>query len=93
MLSIIVAIVAGFAIVIGQVFIFSKTLRSMPRSKVLRFVLLFALSVPLEFVVNYVNVRTLGYHKMSWAGAFMIALVFAAWGTFLPPQPHNTNTQ
>ena len=91
MLSIFVAVVANVAILMGLAFILSKTVPSI-RNKVCRFVFLFVLGVPLNFVINYVNVGTLGYHKMGWTGAFIIALLFAAWGTFWPPQPHNSNT-
>lgn len=87
----ILGIVAWCAIAVGIGFIFSKTLPSMP-NKVCRFVFLFALWVPLNFVFNYVNVWAFGYHKMSWTGAIFIALLLATYGTFLPPQPHNPNT-
>jgi hypothetical protein len=91
MLSLLVSIIASCAILVGFAFILSKTVPSMP-DKVCRFVFLFVLCVPLNFVVNYVNVWTLGYHKMGWTGSFIIALLFATWGTFWPPQPHNSNT-
>jgi hypothetical protein len=72
-------------------FILSKTVPSMP-NKVCRFVFLFILCVPLNFLVNYFDVRLLGRHHMGWTGASVIALVFATFGTFWPPQPHNSNT-
>jgi hypothetical protein len=84
-------IVVEFAILMGMAFILSKTVAAMP-NKACRFVLLFVLCVPLNFVANYFNVRLLGYHEMGWRGAFIIALLFAAWGTFLPPQAHSSNT-
>jgi hypothetical protein len=84
--------VARLAIVVGAAFILGKTVPSMP-NKVCRFVFLFALCVPLNFVVNYVNVRLLGYHNMGWTAACVIALLFAAFGTFWPPEPRNSNTQ
>lgn len=90
MLSLLVSIIASCAIVVGFAFILSKTVASVP-NKVCRFVVLFVLCVPLNFVINYVNVRLLGYHKMGWTGASIIALVFATFRTFLPPQPHNSN--
>ena len=88
MLPLLVSIIARCAILVGFAFVFSKTVPIMP-NKVCRFVLLFLLCVPLNFVINYVDVRTLGYHKMGWTGVFIIALLLATWGTFLPPQPHN----
>jgi hypothetical protein len=84
--------VARFAILVGAAFILGKTVPSIP-NKVCRFVFLFALCVPLNFVVNYVNVRLLGYHNMGWTAASVIALVFATFGTFWPPQPYNSNTR
>ena len=87
----VVGIVARCAILVGFAFILSKTVASVP-NKACRFVVLFVLCVSLNFVINYVNVRLLGYHKMGWTGASIIALVFATFGTFVPPQPHNSNT-
>jgi hypothetical protein len=86
----IVGIIAGLAILVGFAFILSKTVPSMP-NKVCRFVFLFVLCVPLNFVVNYVDVWAFGYHKMGWTGALIIALLPATYGTFLPPQLHNSN--
>ena len=57
----------------GLAFILSETVPS--PNKVCRFVFLFVLGVPLNVVINYVNVWTLGYHKMGWTGAFIIALL------------------
>jgi hypothetical protein len=65
---------------------------NMPQNKVYRFVLLFILWVPLNVVINYVNVWTLGYHKTGWTWNFILALLLAAWLTFLPPEPHNSST-
>ena len=85
-------VVTTSVIVLGFVFILSKIMPRIPQSKVCRFAVLFVLCVPLNFVINYVNVRTFGYHEMSWTESFIIALPPAIWGTFLPPQSHNTNT-
>ena len=87
----VLGIVARCAIVGGFAFILSRTVPSMP-NKVCRFVFLFALFVPLNFVVNYVNVWAFGYHKIGWTAAFIGALLLATFGTLLPPQPHNSNT-
>jgi len=89
MLPIFLGIVARCAIVVGVAFILSRTV---PRNKVCRFVFLFVLCVPLNFVINYVDVSFLGYHKMDWPGAFIIALIVAICGTFWPQQTHNSNT-
>jgi len=89
MLPIFVAVIARCAVVVGFAFILGGAVPIMPRNKVGRFVSLFALFVPLNFVINYVNVWTRGYHKMGWTGTFIFSLLFATWGTFLPPQPHN----
>jgi len=71
-------------------FILGKTVPSMP-NKVCRFVFLFVLCVPLNFVMNYVNVRLLGYHGMGWTGASIVALLFATVGTFWPPETRGSN--
>ena len=92
MLPTFVAIVARCAIVVGLAFILSTIVPRMARNKVYRFVFLFVLGVPLNFVINYVDVSTRGYHKMGWTGAFIIAFLFAICGTFWPTQPHNSNT-
>jgi hypothetical protein len=91
MLPLLVSMIAGLAIVVGFAFILGKTVPSMP-NKVFRFVLLFVLCLPLTFAINYVNVRTLGYHKMGWTGAFIIALLFATFQTFFPSQADNSDT-
>jgi hypothetical protein len=90
MLSIL-GIVARIAISLGGACVLTKTVPSIPNKWVYRFVFLFVLGVPLNFVVNYFDVRLLGYHKMGWGGAFIIALLlalfFATFGTFWEPQP------
>ncbi len=86
-----IGIVARIAILVGSAFILSKTAPRIPNKWVYRFVFLFVLGVPLNFVVNYFDVRLLGYHNMGWGGAFIIALLialfFATFGTFWEPQP------
>jgi hypothetical protein len=86
----ILGIVACIAIYVGSAFILSKMASIIPNRWVYRFVFLFVLGVPLNLVVNYVNVRLLGYHKMGWGGASVIALLlalfFATFGTFWEPQ-------
>jgi hypothetical protein len=89
MLPIFVGIVARCAIIVGIAFLLTRTV---PRNKVWRFVFLFVLCVPLNLVVNYVDVLLLGYHKMGWTGAFIISLLVAICGTFWPPQTRNSNT-
>jgi len=89
----ILGIVARVAILVAMAFILSITVPRMP-NKICRFLFLFVLCLPLNFGVNYVNVQLLGYHKMGWTGASIIALVLAIWGTFLySPQPHDSNTR
>jgi len=92
MLSVPVAIFAKCAIYVGLGFILSRTMPSMPQNKIIRFAFLFVVWVPMNFVINYINVRGLEYHKMSWTGAFVIALILATYGTFLPSQRYNSNT-
>jgi hypothetical protein len=92
MLPVFVGIVARVAIVVGLAFVLSRTVPRMPRNKVYRFIFWFVLCVPLNFIINYVNVSFLGYHKMGWTGAFIIALLVAICGTFWPLQTHNSNT-
>jgi hypothetical protein len=89
----ILGIVARVAIAVAMPFILSITVPRMP-NKMCRFLFLFVLCLPLNFGVNYVNVQLLGYHKMGWTGASIIALLLAIWGTFLySPQPHDSNTR
>jgi len=87
----VVGIVVTCAIAVGFAFILGKALPSMP-NKVCRFLFLFVLSVPMSFVINYVNVWTLGYHKRGWTGVVIIALLGATAGTFWTPQPRNSKT-
>lgn len=82
----VLGIIATLAISVGIAF--GKTVPIMP-NKVCRFVFLFVLGLPLNFVINYVNVWAFGYHKMSRTGAIIIALLLATYGTFLPLEPHN----
>jgi len=88
------------AMTAGMAFILSKTVSRMP-NKVSRFVFLFVLWVPFGFVYHYVKglyyscfkVPQLEYPKISWTEALICALLCATLGTFLLPQPHNSNTQ
>lgn len=89
-MSFILGIVASWAIVVGMAFILGKTVPSTP-NKVCRFVFLFVLCLPFIFVDNYVNVWAFGYHKMTWTGALIIALLPATYGAFLLPEPPNSN--
>ena len=59
-------------LVIG--FILTKTVLKMPSSKPWRFAILFAFWVPSTFVINRVYVSLLGWHKVGWTGASIIAL-------------------
>jgi hypothetical protein len=90
MLSIIFAIVARLAIIVGISFIFSRTLPMMP-NKVWSFVFLFALFVPFILVINGVYVRLLGRHNMSWIEISIGALLFAILGTFCAPQLYDSS--
>ena len=91
MLSLLVLIVASCAIAPGFAFILGIVMPRMP-NKLYRFIFLFVLGVPMMFVINYVDIRTLGYHKMGWTGILIIALLGATWGTFWTPQPRNSKT-
>jgi len=86
-----IGICVQVAIALGTAFILSKTVTRMP-DKLCRFTFLFVLGVPLNFVINYVNVAFLGYHKMGWLGVAIIALILAALGTIWLPQSLNSNT-
>jgi ABC-type uncharacterized transport system permease subunit len=88
----VLGVVATLVIALGFALILSQTMRRIPQNKVCRFAVLFVLCVPLNFVINYIDVRTFGYHQMSWTESFVIALLPAAWGTFLPPQSRKSNT-
>lgn len=90
MLRIFVGIIVRVAIVAGVAFILPLT--SLPQSKLARFAFLFILGIPLNLIINYVNVWGFGYHRMGWTGAAVIALLLAAFGTFLLPQSHDPNT-
>jgi len=89
-MSFVLGSIAGLTIPLGFLFILSKTVTIMP-NKVCRFVFLFALLVPFDFAMNYINIWAFGYHKIGWGGALIIALPLAAYGTFLPLQPHDSN--
>ena len=91
MLSVVLVIVARLVIGVGVAFFFSKTLANM-RNKVYRFVLLFSTCLPLNFVINYINVSLLDYHKMGWTGALSISLICATFGTFWPPKAQISST-
>jgi predicted Na+-dependent transporter len=82
--------VASLAILLVMAFILSKTVGCIS-NKWFRFVLVFALVIPFNFIGNYVNVWAFGYHEMSWPGALIIALLLATYGTFIPPQSHNSH--
>jgi hypothetical protein len=91
MLSIFIAMLVRFAILVEIAFIFHKSVSGM-RSKLCRFGLLFVFGMPLSRVANYFDVRFARYHKMGWTGAAVIALCFPAYGTSLLPQPHDQRT-
>jgi hypothetical protein len=91
MLLFLAGFAALFAIVLIIAFTLGTTVPWMP-NKVCRFILLFLFCVPLNFVVNYVNVWAFGYHRMSRTGSLVIALLLATYGTFLPQQPRKPNT-
>jgi hypothetical protein len=84
MLPIFVGIVSSCAIVVGLAFILSRTVPRLRRNKAYRFVFLFLLGVPVIIAINYIDVSTLGYHKMGWIGTFISAFLFAICGTFWP---------
>jgi hypothetical protein len=88
----VIGIVASLAIGVGFAFILSRTVPRMP-NKVCRFFFLFVLCVPFNFVINSINTWAVGYHKASRTADIIIALLLAAYWTFLPPQPHIPNTQ
>jgi hypothetical protein len=80
---------ADCALGIGLAFILSRTIPLLPRNKAYRFVFLFVLFVPFNFIVNYVNVSFWGWHKMGWTGALIIACLLAIFGTVSETQPDN----
>ncbi len=88
----IVGIVASLAVLVGVAIVLSRTVPHLPRNKLCRFAFLLMVWVPVNFVINFINVQTRGYHKMSWTAAFIIALVLASFQTLLSSQSHNPNT-
>jgi len=79
-----VAMGAAFALIVG------KIMPILP-NQVWRFAFLFLLGIPMMAVMTYIDVRTLGYHKMGPTAIVVIALLVAVWGTFWPPQTQKTN--
>jgi len=61
-------------------------------NKVLRFVFLLVVGVIFGLLVNYSDVRLLGYHKAGWTWTSIMALIFAMFVMFWPPQQHKSNT-
>ena len=88
----IVGIVANIAIVGGVAIVLSRTVPHLPKNKLCRFAFLLMVWVPVNFVINFINVHTRGYHKMSWSAAFIIALVIASFQTLSSSQSGNPNT-
>ena len=88
----IVGIVANLAVLVVIAFVLTRTVPRLPKNKLYRFAFLLIVWIPLNFVINFINVQTRGYHKMSWTGAFTIALVLATLQTLLSSQSHNSNT-
>ena len=72
--------------------ILSKTVPKMPSSKPWRFVILFAFWIPSTFAINRVYVSLLGWHKMGWIGASIVALFCATMSFFQSLQPDKSNT-
>jgi len=92
MLLRLIGIVAELSVLAGLALVLNRTVPLLPQRKVYRFAFLLVVWVPVNFAINYINVQTRGYHKMSWTGAFIIALVLATFGTFLSSQSHNSKT-
>lgn len=90
MLLFLAGTVVDFAILVGAALILTRAVPSVP-NKLCRFFFLFVFWVPPNFVINYVNVWALGFHKMSRTGALIMAFFLAAYGTFLTPQPRRSN--
>ena len=88
----VVGTVATLAILLGVWGFLSQTAPIIP-NRVCRFAFLFVVCVPLNFVCNYVNVWAFGYHRMSWTGAIIIAVLLAAYGTFLFARPYDPGTR
>jgi hypothetical protein len=86
----VLGMVARIAIALGMVVVLGKTVPSMP-NRMCRFVFFSALGLAFSFLVNYFDVRLLGRHPIGWGRAFVIALAFAIWGTFLIPEPRRSN--
>jgi hypothetical protein len=91
MLLFLAGIIIDIAILLAVAFILGGIMPSVP-NKLYRFIFLFVFSVPLVFIINYVDVWACRYHKMAATGALIIAFLLAAYGTFLPPQSRNSNT-
>ncbi len=85
-------IFANIAIALTTAFVLSKIVPTLS-NKVCRFAVVFLVFVPVNLVINSVNVRTMGYHKMSWTGALIIAAIVAIFGTFWPPKTRATKTR
>jgi carbon starvation protein CstA len=83
-------IVARLAIAVGMAFVVGKTVPRL-RNKVARFVFLFVVGVIFGLLLNYSDVRLFGYHKAGWTWALIVALIFAMFATFLPPQQRKSN--
>ena len=88
----VIGTVATLAILLGVALISSKAAPIMPNG-FCRFVFLFALWLPVNFVCNSLNVWAFGYHRMSWSGAIIIAVLLAAYGTFLLARPYDPGTR
>ena len=86
----VLSIFAELAILMGLAFILSKTLPRVP-NRAWRFVLLFVLTVPMNFVVNRLNVALVGYHEMGWTTSLIAAFLLAAFGMFCLPEAHNSS--
>jgi hypothetical protein len=90
MLPYLAGVVASCAILLVAAFILGVIVPWLP-NKICRFVFLFVFCVPLNFIVNYVNVWAFGYHRMGRTGSLIIAMLLAVYGTFLPLQPHRSD--
>jgi hypothetical protein len=65
---------ARIVLAIGMAFLLGKTVPSVT-NRVFRFVFLFVILSLFGFVLNYVDMRLAGYHKMSWAVNLILTLV------------------
>ena len=88
----IVGIVANIAALVVVAIVLSRTTPHLPKNKLCRFAFLLMVCVPVNLAINFINVQTRGYHKMSWTAAFIIALVIASFQTLLSSQSDNPNT-